>query len=106
MNDEIIKSTCPKCHQKSDFLFCWPKLVLLADGADDWVCFVCASKQLGDILAENRSLKSELQSHKTAMTRMQAQITDYEKDGPARREKYRAANPPSADYIASGGWRK
>lgn len=23
-----------------------------------------------------------------------------------RREKYRQDNPPSADYIASGGWRK
>lgn len=60
MNEEIIKSSCPGCGEKTDFLFCWPKLVLGVDGANDWVCFVCASKQLGDILAENKRLKAIL----------------------------------------------
>ncbi len=97
-----LMTKCMKC-QKEGHIFSWPKTDF-SPGPEEWLCFTCASRKLREILDENQKLKSEneqleseLRSHKAAIESMQAQITDYEKDGPARREKYRADNPPQGE---------
>lgn len=64
MAEQIIKNTCPKCQRKTEYLFCWPRLILTQERPDDWVCFSCSSKKLKKMLDESRRLKGEIEELK------------------------------------------